>query len=206
MLAIKKNIVAILSLYSVFAGLGLPQRALASEPLQTESGWTYLPAKGYYGPFRQFRKYHFDGEKLLNVIILNCSKREGNPYSNITFVLPPWYEIRSFPRSSWFAKFQFRIVLDGKDSIGLVGEYRKGEIFFDRTPEQVALFRQIILADSIDLAFGNANDIISYVFTEKVDGLMADPDAQVYLPGLKGMKHFARHEVFEACKRVQQGR
>jgi hypothetical protein len=85
------------------------------------------------------------------VLIFNCSKTEGNPYSNITIVFPSWFTIDSFPRNSWFPSFEFRILVDGKNSYNMVGEYNNGELYFDNFSDLYRRMRTFAIAGRVTL-------------------------------------------------------
>jgi hypothetical protein len=171
--------------------------------VQTESGWAYLPKPEAASPYLRLRKYAFDDTGLKNVLIFNCSKTEGSPYSNITIVFPSWFTIESFPRNSWFPKFEFRVLVDGRNSYNMVGEYNNGELYFDKTPQTEEIFRSALLADRLSIGFGAKNDEITFEFTEKVDGFMAEPKVQNILKQLSTMTRYSRMEGLKACERFQ---
>jgi hypothetical protein len=172
-------------------------------PMQTESGWAYLPKAEAASPYLRLRKYAYDDTGLKNLIIFNCSKTEGNPYSNITIVFPSWFTIASFPRNSWFPSLEFRILVDRKNSYNMVGEYNNGELYFDKTPQTDKIFRSVLLADQLSIGLGAKNDEITFEFTEKVDGLMADAKAQSISKQLSAITIYSRMDGLKACEKFQ---
>jgi hypothetical protein len=171
-------------------------------PIQTESGWTYLNDSN--PEVKRFRKYAYYGETgFRNSFIFNCSKNEGHPYSNITIVFPSWLNFKSFPRNVWYPNFNFRILVDNTNSYGLSGEYQDGELYFDETPQTSDIFRSILEADDLSVGFGDENDVVTFKFTEKVDGAMAEAKTEGIIKELRNTMHYSRAEVFDECAQYQ---
>lgn len=172
--------------------------------LEIESGWSVMKDAETNGPYKLFRKYMFDKDGFKNVIIFNCSKKEGHPFSNLTVVFPPTIEIKSFPRMSWEPKIDVRVLIGDKSSVSMLGEYRDGELYIDMTPNGRNYFKSMLEGNTIAFAFGEKNDVISFILTEKMDNFIADPATIKLLPEIERFSHYSRSEALNICKTFQE--
>jgi hypothetical protein len=145
--------------------------------LPSGSKWITLGNVGV-GEFTLYRRYAFnladETQSMPNVWIMSCPGPNNNSYPHLDLVLPKMFGVRSFRRDNWIPKLTVRFLIDGGYSVTMEGEYQDGEIFFDDRPGQESQFKQVLGAKELSIGFGEENDIISFAFSGKVDGILAD--------------------------------
>jgi hypothetical protein len=82
-----------------------------TQGIPTNTGWTIVKGLERSSYSVMFRRYSYVNDGFPNLIILNCSIRPAT-LSNLTFIVPKNIQIKSFPRESWFPKFEFRVLIN----------------------------------------------------------------------------------------------
>ncbi len=178
-----------------------------AQPIPTHSGWVTLKNLEIVGGDMIFRKYSFlrDGTDIpiRNLILYTCRLAKESSY--LTIIVPKNFTTRSFPVESWLPRIDVRILINGQSSLGMTGEYRNREFYFDFTSENEEDFRAILGANSLGLGFGKENDILEFEFTDKVDAAFSEVAPKLY--GEQGpLTLYSKQQVQEACNQFRRAR
>jgi hypothetical protein len=175
-----------------------------TQAIQTNTGWVIVRGLEKSSNSVMFRRYSYADNRFPNLIIFNCAIGSTMTLSNLTFIVPKNLQIKSFPRESWFLKFEFRVLINDVSSVSADGEYNKGEIYVDLTPSFKDNFTKLMTADSIQIGFGGSNDEIKFIMTNKVNKVLVDPKVIKMFPSLGRFRFFSNADVFDACKKYGQ--
>ena len=177
-----------------------------TQAIQTSTGWAIATGLERSSNSVMFRRYSYvDDGGFRNLIIFNCSIGSARTLSNLTFIVPKDIQIKSFPGESWLPKFEFRVLINDVSSVSADGEYNKGEIYVDLTPDFKENFVKLMNADSIQIGFGHKNDVIKFVMTNKMNNALVDPELIKMMPNLGKLTFFSNADVFDACKKYGRG-
>jgi clan AA aspartic protease (TIGR02281 family) len=149
-----------------------------AQPIPVIDGWITTSKALGDGDFTLFRRYGFllndTSQPVPNLFILNCARSGTNHYPYLAVILPKNYPIKSFSRSSWLPELNVRFIIDGKASLGMISEYRDGEVDIDDTPQQSNAFLEVVRATSLVIGFGDKNDVLRFSFDHRAYNALHD--------------------------------
>lgn len=174
----------------------------AEPTFQISRSWSILKGSEIENSFLLFRRYAFDGTGLKNMIIFNCSKKENEPRSHLTFIFPPNTTRKFFSENAWLPKANVRIMTNNRGTFNLSGEYNAGELFIDKTADDVELFSKILAADGLSVSVED-NVIASYLFTDRVDKFIMEISAKKILPDASKIQMFEPNLLTAKCDKYQ---
>jgi hypothetical protein len=182
---------------------------IAEYKLFLQDGWL-LSSRGALSSYGQliFRRYGYRKETtaILNVMLFYCSST-NRKYNNMDFVIPKDYKINSFPRDHIDPQLPILILVDNTSILHFEADYKNGEIFIDRTPENSVAFDAVLGGRELAIGFG-ADDLLHYYLTPNMDGFLKEASATMGLGTVElGDTMFvSRLSASRLCQEFQSGK